>query len=118
MRDIIQGIKNMIVWLPIIWNDRDFDYSYLLKIVRFKLKRMLPAIENGHYVGCEKDAKRMRVAIELLDRQLDGAWYYENARLFGDVVSRRLINQWIKHENQDWDYLFDLLKKYLRGWWD
>lgn len=36
----IEGVENIIYWLPIIWKDRQFDYGYLLNMMNHKLKYM------------------------------------------------------------------------------
>ena len=72
MKNILQGIKNLIAWFPTIWQDRDFDYVFLSRILKLKLERMLPVIENGYNVDAHKTAHKMKIVIELLDRQLDG----------------------------------------------
>lgn len=36
--NIKNGLKNIIKYLPIIWNDRQFDYNYLLILLEHKLK--------------------------------------------------------------------------------
>lgn len=147
MRNIIQGVKNLIAWFPVIWKDRDWDRSFLLRILQFKLKRMLPEIENGHSVGCKKEAHKMRIAIWLLERQIDTIWYYDNALMFhrkkygepnfsfpdgvlnitypdaqdneeADREAKRVLGTYWKHKNQDWEFLMDLLKRNLRSWWD
>jgi len=43
---LTEGISNLITWFPIIWNDRDFDYGYLLELVEFKTTRMLKFLES------------------------------------------------------------------------
>jgi hypothetical protein len=34
------GIKNLIFWIPVIWNDEDFDYYHTYKILYNKLNKM------------------------------------------------------------------------------
>ena len=146
MKNILQGIKNLIAWVPVIWQDGDFDYVFLLRILKFKLERMLPVIENGYNVDAYKTAHKMRIAIRLLDRQIDGTWYHDNAFMFhrkkyGEAMytiqkrafrtiylttnpeqaekeAHKLIRHSKIHEDQDWQFLMDWLKKYLRNWWD
>jgi hypothetical protein len=33
-----EGIRNLIKWFPIVWKDRDFDSSYIMEILLFKMK--------------------------------------------------------------------------------
>lgn len=37
---MIQNIKNLIAWFPVIWKDRDWDRYYLYNIMIFKLNKM------------------------------------------------------------------------------
>jgi hypothetical protein len=46
-REFFYNIKRIIEWIPILWNDRDWDYGYLLLILEFKLKRMRLNITRG-----------------------------------------------------------------------
>ena len=39
-RQFRDGISNLIVWFPIIWKDRDWDHTFMLDILSFKLHRM------------------------------------------------------------------------------
>ena len=68
-RDIKNGVRNLFLWFPIIWNDRWWDHYYLYTILRFKLGLMEEAFrEDGHYVGAEKDADNMKDCCTVLDR--------------------------------------------------
>ncbi len=67
------GIENLIIWFPIIWKDRDFDYAYLLDIAIFKTKKMLSFFEskkcmtdwNEEY--SKKDLDALKKLIPLLE---------------------------------------------------
>ena len=37
-RNIMEGIKNIIYWFPIIWKNRYFDHYYLYKIEKHHLQ--------------------------------------------------------------------------------
>lgn len=69
IQGIKTGIRNLISWIPIIWNDRDWDQYYLYEILRFKLTRMEEHFRcHSHVANGPKDAKRMRLCALLLDR--------------------------------------------------
>ena len=38
--DFVEGIKNLIYWFPIIWNDRQWDQIYLKKMIVLCMKFM------------------------------------------------------------------------------
>ena len=64
---LFKKIKNLLEYFPIIWNDEDWDYAYMLDIIEYKLKRMSKYfLENGHLVNNEQNAKRCQTAINIL----------------------------------------------------
>ncbi|MGV8961876.1 MAG: hypothetical protein ACOH2V_00645 [Candidatus Saccharimonadaceae bacterium] len=63
-----EGIKNIIKWMPVIWRDRDFDYSYILITLKFKIKNTADYIEESHrYEGHMRDVERMRLCVRLIE---------------------------------------------------
>lgn len=54
------NVKRMIYWLPVIWNDRDYDCSFFYKIVDHKLKSVENDSENWHWVGCHEQTKKIK----------------------------------------------------------
>ena len=64
IRGIIPGIENVIMWLPVIWRDRWWDYSFLFSILKRKLEFMEEGFRKyGVSVRAEKDAKKMKICI-------------------------------------------------------
>jgi len=68
-----EGIENLIVWFPIIWKDRDFDYNYLLYIIIFKTKNMVSFFESKYSITdwkeehSKKDLNALKRVIPLLE---------------------------------------------------
>jgi len=61
MSDFIHNVRffihNLIYWLPILWQDRDWDYRFLLNILVHKLNGMSKHIrEHGNLVRSEEIA--------------------------------------------------------------
>lgn len=69
------GISNLIHWFPIIWSDRDWDHVYLFIIMKRKLEQMRICILNGYHANKEKDAHRIKIAINLLDRLIKDEYH-------------------------------------------
>lgn len=44
--DFIRGIKNLIKWFTIIWEDREYDYVFLYKVLIFKLENMYSSMSK------------------------------------------------------------------------
>jgi hypothetical protein len=53
-------------WNKLLWNDYDWDYVYLLEIMKFKLDLMEPVIRFGYSENSEKTADEIKKTSELL----------------------------------------------------
>lgn len=66
------GIWNIFLWLPVIWKDRYWDYQFIYQILRRKLYLTEKKFRKAHfYVGQEKDADKMKMCINALDRLIE-----------------------------------------------
>jgi hypothetical protein len=71
-RSIKYGIRNLLIWFSVIWNDRDWDQWFLYKILQFKLKRMEKLQRKyGNSTNSEKYADQIKLAVLLLQRLID-----------------------------------------------
>jgi len=78
-RQIRQGIKRLIEWFPIIWNDRHWDYFYIFIVLRHKLHLTEQLIRHhGHHVKHIEDADKIKRCVMILDRLIKDE-YHENA---------------------------------------
>lgn len=68
-RNTIIGIKNLFKWFKLIWNDRHWDQSYLLTMIKFKIEGMADYHESRKfYVGWENNVKWMRTTCRLIEK--------------------------------------------------
>lgn len=65
--NIKNGLKNLWTYKSVIWNDRWYDYDYIMKILLFKLKYNIENWDKAHYVGSEFTKKRMIVCYNRLE---------------------------------------------------
>lgn len=147
---ITQGIKNLIIWFPVIWKDRDFDHNYMYEIIYLKLSNMQKFFESDYPICANADrrAKQIMIAKNLCKRLIEQN-YLSNALTnykskYGDesgfhfeqtenknlhklvwdetVEQRNEFKKSSEHSNymeqQDLDYLFKHMRKYIQGWWD
>lgn len=63
-------IRNVFRWLPIIWNQFDFDYSYAIEVFQFQLTKIADFLESNQVVTlCAKQrAQRLRMVLRLMDK--------------------------------------------------
>jgi hypothetical protein len=159
--DLRRGVGNLIKWFPIIWKFRTWDHHYCLVVYQKALKELKEGIDKyGHYVGKEKDVRRMNICLNLLSRIIDDTelgefsyhdmafknhdkkwgemrmWFEEyddkyclwqshrpNANIKKEVEQEsKEYKRCLKHqrylEEQDYELLVKMIKKYSRGWWD
>jgi len=106
--DIYHGIGNIIRYVPVIWLDRDYDWSYLAEIMEYKLRRMSKLHKNhGHLLHSDRYAKQMLICAVLLKRLRED-----------DYCMNGKISHWTYRAKYDQEYLFKIMGKYFRHWWD
>ena len=78
-RDFTIGIKNLIIWFPIIFADRNWDQAYLYRILTKKFELMEDLHKNhGHLMKSDKTAKQLMIVKNLTKRLADNN-YLSNA---------------------------------------
>lgn len=116
-RKVINGIKNIIYWLPIIWKDRNWDSHYIFEIMKHKLKA------QSHYIGtknrhtaAKRDAEIMMTCVKLMELIQDEFYsseysdYHKTKHWFEDIEDKPGYSSWksrLLEENFD-----DYFKKY------
>ena len=78
------SIKNIIRWIPTLYKDREWDYSFMLEIEQKKLKNMIRLYEQNDYGNSTSGpitVKQMKLAVRLLDIILEKEnwWHIDNA---------------------------------------
>ena len=126
-RSIKYGIQNIIKWFPVIWQDRDWDHWFILKIFHFKLNEVEKFQRKyGNSVTHEKkwgDSEFIFTPIKgnkgysSLDLKVEKANTEEEKKQ--ESKERSIL---YKHSDalkqQDLDMLFKHMRKYIEGWWD
>ena len=92
-KDVIQGVKNLIRWFPTIWNDRDYDHSYIYEILRVKLENQAEYIsKRDRHTTAQRDAEKMLLVARLITIQQEDMYdmeymdYHDSEYNFVDVT--------------------------------
>jgi hypothetical protein len=110
-------IKRVLDYLPIIWKGYDFDYRYAIDLFKHQLIRTSNFMESDRAYAIDSDmrAKRIKTAIELLDKVYDeeyGMEYQDQMKkIYGDNVldwnfedtGRRDGTSYINYEYEKWE---------------
>ena len=75
LRRFIYKIVQICQWLPIIWNDEDWDFEYLLVLIQYKLKRMKACLWNNRII----EHKELKDTIIDMNKCISAIDEYENA---------------------------------------
>ena len=102
------GIKNLWKWRKVIWNDRDWDYGFLFKIMHAKLSFMQKEFETTNIcVGQDKDAAQIKQTVELLYKLIADEYW----KLSEDFSKEHECKQ------KDLDTLLTIISKNVWRWW-
>ena len=92
IRNFLTSCHNLIKWFPTIWNDRDWDGHYILKIIQKKIEFQRKELVNANrHTRIESDNRDMTLALNLLERvkeeyySLECMDYWDSEILFDDV---------------------------------
>ena len=145
--ETIYKIKNVIRWLPVIWNDADFDYAYLIDIIGFKLLNMYKFFSNDKLTVCvdsNEIALEIKEVLDAITRYRNNdyckEWYSLLYQKHGDICGTanpfrlhfpqsndndKAVKIWSMLnkrsddlQQKDFEFVFDTLKNKLQNWWD
>lgn len=146
--DLKSGIRNIFIWLPIIWFDQDWDWCFLATLLEFKLRKMATYIgDHDRHMSAKRDAQRMRLCAELIKRVRDDEYYEKLAGPLtykdwttptddpqlvqfhieayrpdgskqSDEECRRLNRQANEQRSRELQLFGKILGKHMLSWWD
>jgi hypothetical protein len=105
IRKFFKGLDNLWKWRKIIWNDRWWDYTYFLELLRFKLHDMEEHWgRDTHYLKDYDDKKRIQDLIEDLEWMLNEENIFEeNYEEEYKKRSRRFFGRLDRNHRKFWD---------------
>lgn len=131
LRNMWRGIKNLIVWFPIIWKDRQWDYVFIFIMLKHKLELMKIMFENDAYTEKAPEVvDKLKRCIKLLDRLSDDSIYFDEANTeynytFDKSKTKSNIDKLRatglyeeKLFQYDLNELTTMLRKHIKEWWD
>jgi len=82
-RDVKCGLKNFWFYKEVVWSDRWFDHSYLLRVLERKLQQMSQNWDKSIYVDWEEDKANIDETLRLLNLLIEDE-FLENAMVLMD----------------------------------
>jgi hypothetical protein len=138
------GIKNIIAYSKVIYNDRDFDDFYLFILLKFKIDRMIEHCSKYSYMERkDSDIIRMKRASNLLgaivdtkyedeffnyldqNRNIDYSKYVEDNKLrakrLGISAKEYTMEHWVIISNDKMKQCrrlaFETISNHSQNWW-
>lgn len=71
-------IKNVLSYFPLLWEDRQWDYGFMLEMERKKLQKMIKWYEEndyGHLTSGYRTYRTMKLALGCLNIILEDDWW-------------------------------------------
>jgi len=114
--DLLYGIKNLVKWFRLIWSDRNYDYSFMLDILKFKLEGMA-SLHREH--GNFHRESRIKICIKLIDRiQSDFYWMPHYEQIKTDIsIATDLVDACRSKHNKAVKLLFKIMEQEMETWW-
>jgi hypothetical protein len=140
----ISQIKNVIKWLPTIWNQFDFDYNYSIDVFKFQLEKQAEYLESTtlklmkkvydeEYAMEYSDKMEELYGKDLMKYELintgrgDGTSYYqkkyertetpERIKEIKDVSNKLFTESNLKQEKAH-RIVWLMVERNIQGWWD
>lgn len=99
--NIIYGIQNIFLYFSVIWRDRNWDSHWIFVLLRRKLQLMSKNFEKwNRYEGVEKDVKKMRFCIKIIDRLIEDDYFDPKGELEKKWGKHNLFN-YLNGEDKD-----------------
>lgn len=123
--DLPRGIKNYWRWRRVIWEDCQWDWDTLARIMEFKLRLMADSTDNWHVMSASRSKRQMLIVAHILKRlrednydpyviQFPGEIWDQSGRPMTRLSCRRADMQ----AKNEIELLGKILVKHMRSWWD
>ena len=117
IRNFLTSCNNLIKWFPTIWNDRDWDGNYILKILQKKIEfQRKELVSANRHTRIESDNRDMTIVLNLLQRVREEHYEMECMDYwYSDIVFEKIPNN-SSHKLVDvvdkWEKFDEFLSKY------
>lgn len=117
LKRIIRRTKNLLRWIPIIWNDEQWDHYYIFEILKYKLIFTAEHTRKyGYHIDSDYEADRMMLCVRLIEK-IQKEEYMEELINDDDLTAEKIDTAYNKQKKAR-QILFKLLDKHIEGWWD
>lgn len=74
-RNVVRWVVKVVQYAPVLWGDVDYDYSSLLKLMKYKISRIRNHMEEHDALkNSKKYCAQMKEVEELIENELKDEW--------------------------------------------
>lgn len=107
-RTLLEGIKNLIYWFPVIWKDRNWDQYDIFEIFKHKLAAQARYIaRKDRHLSAQNDARNMRICISLMSALQDSMYSTE----YSDYYKTRMGVECVENDIEIFHLSFGILEE-------
>ena len=102
IRRKFKQIKNIIKWIPILWNQFDFDYSYSIDVFKFQLQQLSNHLKSNdsNTASAKQHHLRLEIIIKLMTKVYDDDYRLEYLELMKSIYGEDLMkSSFVNSEN-------------------
>lgn len=111
----IWQIKNLIKWIPIIWNQFDFDYNYSLDVFKFQLEKQAKFLDSkkSRTQSSSYKSKRIKTVIKLMDKVYNEEYAMEYQKILKEKYGKDVLDvEFVKSKSSSISKLYEMVPKY------
>lgn len=103
IKRFFRRVKRVIDFLPMIWKGFDFDYRYAIELFQYQLKRTADFMESDRAMTMDAKirAKRIRTAVELLQKVYDGEYGCEYQDKLKEIYGEKVLDWWFEDAGRE-----------------
>ena len=135
LRRIGRFIKRIVRWLPVLWNQEEWDYIYIYALLIMKMKELRKDMSKDYWhdqKSVQKNIKQIDICLKRLDRFLNWTdyYYYPTEDIYceltedGGTILRHASERneqqrmgAITFEEKNFRKFWKDFIKWHRGWW-
>lgn len=85
---VIDGVSNIVRWIPTLYRDRDWDDSYILRLLQKKIEHQREyLVKANRHIRVDEDNFWMTITLNLIERELEEFYSTE----YSDYVKEDIV---------------------------
>lgn len=102
IKHLFNFFPKLVRWIPILWNDQDWDDHYIFEILKFKIKQQRDyLVSNNRHTNIDIDNYWMTVCLNLIERIQEDYYELEYFDYKDEKISFVLSDEVSKYDGQE-----------------